>query len=241
MDFLFLSQTALFRGCSPRETADMLQCLRAERRVYEKDRVICHAGDTVEALGLVLSGGVNIESVDVWGSRSILGHVGPGQVFAETYACLPGEPLMVDAVAAQRTEVLFLNTARLLRTCPSACAHHAALIRNLLAVTSQKNLALSRRIFHTSPKTIRGRLLSYLSAQALRENSRSFAIPSTASSWRITLAWTAARFPPSWAGCARRASSVSAKTNLSCCASPEHGLQRPQKESTIGAKKGVAP
>ena len=162
MDFLFLSQTALFRGCSPRETADMLQCLRAERRVYEKDRVICHAGDTVEALGLVLSGGVNIESVDVWGSRSILGHVGPGQVFAETYACLPGEPLMVDAVAAQRTEVLFLNTA---------------LIRNLLAVTSQKNLALSRRIFHTSPKTIRGRLLSYLSAQALRENSRSFAIP----------------------------------------------------------------
>ena len=77
---LFLSQTALFRGCSPRETADMLQCLRAERRVYEKDRVICHAGDTVEALGLVLSGGVNIESVDVWGSRSILGHVGPGQV-----------------------------------------------------------------------------------------------------------------------------------------------------------------
>ena len=101
----------------------------------------------------------------------------PGRVFAETYACLPGEPLMVDAVAAQRTEVLFLNTARLLRTCPSACAHHAALIRNLLAVTSQKNLALSRRIFHTSPKTIRGRLLSYLSAQALRENSRSFAIP----------------------------------------------------------------
>ena len=44
-------------------------------------------------------------------------------------------------------------------------------------MTSQKNLALSRRIFHTSPKTIRGRLLSYLSAQALRENSRSFAIP----------------------------------------------------------------
>ncbi|MFR1786685.1 MAG: Crp/Fnr family transcriptional regulator [Ruthenibacterium lactatiformans] len=239
MDFLFLSQTALFRGCSPRETADMLQCLRAERRVYEKDRVICHAGDTVEALGLVLSGGVNIESVDVWGSRSILGHVGPGQVFAETYACLPGEPLMVDAVAAQRTEVLFLNTARLLRTCPSACAHHAALIRNLLAVTSQKNLALSRRIFHTSPKTIRGRL-PHLSAQALRKTAAASPFSQSPQLW-ITLAWTAARFPPSWAGCARRASSVSAKTNLSCCASPEHGLQRPQKESTIGAKKGVAP
>ena len=144
MDFLFLSQTALFRGCSPRETADMLQCLRAERRVYEKDRVICPAGDPVEALGLVLPGGLTIESVDVWGSRSILGHVGPGQVFAETYACLPGEPLMVDAVAAQRTEVLFLNTARLLRTCPSAYSPHAAPIRNLPAVYSPQHPAPSR-------------------------------------------------------------------------------------------------
>lgn len=177
MDLEFLSQTALFRGAAPQEVAGMLECLRAERRVYEKDSVIYRAGDTVTALGLVLSGGVNIESGDIWGNRSILGLVGPGQVFAETYACLPGEPLMVDAVADRHTEVLFLNTARLLRTCPSACAHHTALIRNLLAVTSQKNLALSRRIFHTSPKTIRGRLLSYLSTQALRKNSHCFTIP----------------------------------------------------------------
>jgi len=177
MDFLFLSQTALFRGCSPRETADMLQCLRAERRVYEKDRVICHAGDTVEALGLVLSGGVNIESVDVWGSRSILGHVGPGQVFAETYACLPGEPLMVDAVAAQRTEVLFLNIGKVLTTCTNACPFHAKLIQNLLTVCAAKNLQLSQRILHTTPKGIRARLMSYFSECVKRAGQYSFDIP----------------------------------------------------------------
>ena len=177
MDYQFLAGILLFQGLSPDVLPDLLAGLGAGTRFYPRGEAVLRTGDRTGRLGLVLSGGVNIESVDVWGSRSILGHVGPGQVFAETYACLPGEPLMVDAVAAQRTEVLFLNTARLLRTCPSACAHHAALIRNLLAVTSQKNLALSRRIFHTSPKTIRGRLLSYLSAQALRENSRSFAIP----------------------------------------------------------------
>ena len=36
---------------------------------------------------------------------------------------------------------------------------------------------MSRKIFHTSPKTIRGRLLSYLSDQALRSGCRSFTIP----------------------------------------------------------------
>ena len=51
------------------------------------------------------------------------------------------------------------------------------LIENLLLVSAQKNLSLSRRIFHTAPKTIRGRLISYLSFQAIRENSDSFTIP----------------------------------------------------------------
>ncbi|MFR9161118.1 MAG: Crp/Fnr family transcriptional regulator [Ruthenibacterium lactatiformans] len=239
MDFLFLSQTALFRGCSPRETADMLQCLRAERRVYEKDRVICHAGDTVEALGLVLSGGVNIESVDVWGSRSILGHVGPGQVFAETYACLPGEPLMVDAVAAQRTEVLFLNTARLLRTCPSACAHHAALIRNLLAVTSQKNLALSAD-FHTSPKTIRGRCCPTFPPRRcgkqpkLRHSLR----PPAAGG----LPWRGPQRAFRRAGPDARGGLIRfRKTNLSCCAALSTACSGRKESTIIEAKKGVAP
>ena len=36
---------------------------------------------------------------------------------------------------------------------------------------------LSRKIFHTASKTIRGRLLSYLSYQAVRSGRRSFTIP----------------------------------------------------------------
>lgn len=50
-------------------------------------------------------------------------------------------------------------------------------LQNLLKLTAQKNLGLSRRIFHTSPKTIRGRLLSYLSSQAAVHGSYAFAIP----------------------------------------------------------------
>ena len=63
------------------------------------------------------------------------------------------------------------------RVCPNACGHHNTLIRNLLALSAQKNLNLSRKIFHTSPKTIRGRLLSYLSYQSKRSGSSSFTIP----------------------------------------------------------------
>ena len=65
----------------------------------------------------------------------------------------------------------------MLTVCSHTCAHHARLVRNLLALSAQKNLNLSRKIFHTSARSIRGRLLSYLSEQAVRSGSRSFTIP----------------------------------------------------------------
>ena len=50
-------------------------------------------------------------------------------------------------------------------------------IRNLLQISLRKNLALSQRIFCTTPKTIRGRLLVYLSNQAAKAGSNHFKIP----------------------------------------------------------------
>lgn len=177
MNYSFLSNTILFRGIYPKEIKTMLDCLQAESRSYQKGEDVYRAGDVITAMGLILSGSVNIENHDIWGNKSILDHVGPGQIFAETYACIPGESLMVNVTAAEEVEILFLNTARLLQNCPQTCTHHSKLIYNLLTVTAQKNLTLSRRIFHTSSKTIRGRLLSYLSFQALQEGSYRFRIP----------------------------------------------------------------
>lgn len=177
MDLDFLTQTQLFRDIPVGELNGLLNCLRAVRRQYEKGAVLCSAGERTASIGLVLSGSVHIESDDVWGSKSILSSVGPGQVFAETYACLPDEPLMVSVTAAEDTAVLFLHAPHMLAPCTQTCICHAQLIRNLLFVSARKNLELSRRAFHTAPKTIRGRLLSYLSMQAIRTGSDSFSIP----------------------------------------------------------------
>ena len=177
MECYALSRTPLFLGAQPEEVAAMLSCLGAERRRYAKGDRIYRTGDVVTALGIVLSGGVLIENNDFWGNTTVLDRVEPGQIFAETYACTPGEPLMVDVVAAGPSEILFLNVNQVLQVCPNACAYHSGLLRNLLALSAQKNLSLSRKIFHTASKSIRGRLLSYLSYQAVRAGSRRFTIP----------------------------------------------------------------
>ena len=147
------------------------------RKGIEKGEIIFHAGDVIHSIGLVLTGRVQIENDDLWGNKSVLESVGPGFAFAESYACLPGEPLMVSAIAAEPSRILFLDTGRVLTAYPSACSHHSRLVQNLLYISSQKNLNLSRRIFHTSSKSIRSRLLSYLSFQAAKAGSQDFYIP----------------------------------------------------------------
>ena len=174
MDIQFLAGLPLFSGVAPEDLAPLLSALNGHTRSYGRGAVILPAGEPARQMGLVLAGGVNLENTDAWGSRSILGHAAPGQVFAETYACLPRQPMMVSAVAAEDTRVLFLDVGRLL---DSPCPQRERFLRNLLAITAEKNLALARRSFHTRDKTIRGRLLSYLSDQAALQGSASFSIP----------------------------------------------------------------
>lgn len=176
MDFLFLSQTRLFQGMSQDEIQSVLQCLQGKEKHYQKGDTIIHTGQVIRSLGMVLSGSVSIENTDVWGNRTVLDAVSPGYVFGETYACAGNVPLMVNAVAMEETGVLFLNTDRIVGVCGEHCSFHIRLVRNLLSITAQKNLGLSRRIFHTAHKTIRGRLLSFLSAQAQQQGKLSFHI-----------------------------------------------------------------
>ena len=177
MDKKFLSDTVLFRGMKAGEVESLLECLKVKKHHYKKGEVIFRAGQTTTSMGLVLSGVVSVEIDDVWGNKNIWAHASAGQVFGETYACLPGEPMLVSAVAAEDVELMFLNVGRLLKMCPQNCPYHGKLIQNLLAIASQKNISLSRRMTHLAARSIRGRVSSYLSFEAVQRGSREFTIP----------------------------------------------------------------
>lgn len=173
----FLSSTQLFAGSRPQEIEAMIGCLDAREKRFAEGSYIHHMGDVIKTVGLVLEGSVRVESVDVWGNVSVLGITNAGGMFGEAYAAVPDEPLMVDVVAAEDCRILFLNLAKVLATCPRACPNHSRTSANMTAIIARHSLALSRRIFHVAPKTIRGKVLSYLSDMAERTGAREFDIP----------------------------------------------------------------
>lgn len=177
MNTFFLANTQLFRGISESEIEELLLCLGAHERKFQKDDVIFRAGSPVDEFGLVLSGSVNIMVNLYWGNSIIFGHVGKGEVFAENYAAVPGKEPVCDVVACEDTHVLFLKMQSVMTTCRMGCAYHNRIIQNMLRISAQKNLNMSSRMMHTASKSLRERLLSYLSEQALERGSAHFTIP----------------------------------------------------------------
>ena len=176
MEIETLGKTALFRSMTEEEIHLCLKELRSQEKKYKKGTVIMHAGSLTDRMGLVLSGSVTIESNDVWGNCTILSHVGSGQFFAETYALLPDEVMLVDVRANEDCNILFVTVGGLFKSRISS-TWKDKLTRNLLMISAHKNLTLSGRSFHTAPKSARGRILSYLNTVSLQKHTNEFDIP----------------------------------------------------------------
>lgn len=146
-----------------------------------------------------LAGRVLIEHLDLWGNRTLLGRAAEGELFAETYAFLPDQPMLVSVVAAERGEALFLDPAKLMA--PGCEPWRWQMMQNLLHILAGKNLNLARRSLYTAPKTIRERVTAYFSTLAVQKGSLEFELPfdrqpAGPTTWASTAVRCPARFPP---------------------------------------------
>lgn len=171
-----LARVPLFAGIEAADLPGLLGCVGAREREFQKGEVLLYRGDKTEHLGLVLSGTVQVIREDFWGNRSVVGLVEAGGIFAESYA-LAGQPLEVSVQAVSSGRVLFLNAGKVISGCAQVCGFHEQLSRNLLALLARKNLMLTEKMRHMARKTTREKLMSYLSAQAVRAGSSEFDIP----------------------------------------------------------------
>ena len=97
-------------------------------------------------MGMVLSGAVRLVREDYYGNRSIVAHIGPAELFGETYACAGISAVPISIVADENSVVLLMDCRRITTTCSSACAFHNRIIFNLLKLVAVKNLVFDQKI-----------------------------------------------------------------------------------------------
>ena len=177
MNYEALQNNRLFLDMNALEINTALYILNARYQTFEKGEIILHAGGQTDCVCLVISGSVTIENNDMWGNRTILNIVDSDDFFAETYAILKDETMMVDAVANEQCAIMFLRIGGLFGSGFEGQPWSNKLVRNLLMISANKNLILSGRSFHISPKTARGRIMAYLNSVSLKKHSKVFDIP----------------------------------------------------------------
>ena len=172
-----MSQCPLFDGIEMEDLSAMMGCIGGKTATAQKNQSICREGDPATHVGMVLSGAVRLEREDYYGNRSIVAHIGPGELFGETYACAGIKNLPISVVADEDSQVLLMDCRRITTTCSHACAFHSRIIFNLLRVVAGKNLVYDQKIQVTSRRTTREKLMTYLLNQAKLQGSNSFRIP----------------------------------------------------------------
>ena len=172
-----LKRTKLFSGVGDDDIGIMLSCLGARLLTYKKGEYVLRQGEHLSDILVLAEGSLYIQKDDYWGNRTILGHIGAGEIFGEAYVAPENGALMNDVIAAQDSSVFFFDVKRVITTCSSACCFHTMVVQNLYFAISEKNRSLVRKLDHISRRTTREKLLAYLSEEAKKQNSADITIP----------------------------------------------------------------
>ncbi len=175
--FDILSTCPLFENVGRENYDKMLRCFGARVVTVKKSSAVFHEGQAATKVGIVLSGTVQTVQDDYWGNRSILSMAGPGQLFAEGFACAGVEAMPVSVVATADSQVMLINCSHIMTVCHNACSFHNQMVRNLLHSVSQSNLQLNQKIEILSKRTTREKVMAYLLSEAKLQGSNDFHIP----------------------------------------------------------------
>lgn len=177
-DFIpVLKRTKLFAGVGDEDISSMLSCLGARLRTYRRGEYVLRQGEHLSDILVLVEGSLHIQRDDYWGNRSILGHIGVGEIFGEAYAAPESGTLLNDVITVEDSSVFFFDVKRVITTCSSACRFHSLVVQNLFFAISEKNRSLVQKLDYVSRRTTREKLISYLSEEAKKQNGSYITIP----------------------------------------------------------------
>lgn len=172
-----LTKIVLFNGLSKDEISTLSSCIDARVKKYRKNEIVISEGDSIDSIGAVLKGSVQVSRADIDGNRLVMASLLQYDLFAETYALskISESPVMVSAT--EDSIILWLNVTRLLTTCSSACIFHRRLIQNIIELLANKNFYLSRKLDILSKKTLRDKILQLLYSYSTNHKSKRITLP----------------------------------------------------------------
>ncbi|MBP1906993.1 CRP-like cAMP-binding protein [Paenibacillus turicensis] len=176
-DLNSLCQSRLFSGISPNDIPQMLECLSATWKEYEKDEMVVREGDLVDDVGIILKGSAQSTKLSITGKKIIVSLHYPGGYTAVLTAASRGRRCPMSVQAIEPLEVLFIPIKSILSPCTNLCKSHEQLLGNLFDSIAERALELHDRNDCLIMPTIRDKVLTYLTRAMGETGKETFIIP----------------------------------------------------------------
>lgn len=171
-----IQKCLLFKDIEQVDLINLLVCMGAKVKSFEKDEFIVEENKDKTISGIVLSGSLQVVQYDYNGNRTILSRIDSLQLFGEANS-FSNETLPTNIVASEKTTILFIDTDHLSHPCGNHCKFHITLINNLLRIMATKNVRLNQKLQCISQRTTREKILNYLLLEAKKHKTNEFEIP----------------------------------------------------------------
>lgn len=171
-----LKRGLLFRNMEDGEIREALETLASHRRSYPKRALVLRDGDSMNQVGVILSGRLHLFHIDANGNSNLMEELGTGEAIGLLNA-IGDYRLHISAEATEETEILFLNVSQLLRTNVLTAPVQIRFLQNLTLAVAQQAHRLTRKLEDSIRRSTRERLQDYLSDQFHKAGSRTFSIP----------------------------------------------------------------
>lgn len=175
--FEILGKSQIFCGIEKEDLPKVFEKVGGTVKNYKKGEFVFRAGEEVSRLCILLEGSLHILREDYWGNANIITDILPGEVFAEVYSCLENTKIEVSVAAIKDSRVFMADINKIIYSKENISGYDEIITKNFISVIARKNLRLNIKVSHISGRSIREKLISYLSYVSEKKGSGEFEIP----------------------------------------------------------------
>ena len=170
-----LTDCHLFKDLSESELKSATDFFESKEISYKKGELISSPDKLLKNFGLVLSGCVQIYTLDIDGYQMIMATVLPGETFGESLSYLKKDaPIFICAISD--TTVLWMSTEKI-RNQNIVTECDKKLACRFISLLANRALSMNDRIQILSRLTIREKLIAFFTESVRKYNSYSFDLP----------------------------------------------------------------
>lgn len=156
-----LKSSLLFKGFTEQNIEHLLKFIETDIKEYNKRETLFLEDDLCEAIGIIISGYLELQTI--FPSGKVITHLelGPSDVFGEGLIFSIKNRYPISIQSKGKAKILFIKKDNLIH----GLLHHPILLQNFLSLLSNKLYYMNNKVKILSLSTLRKKIAMYLLTQ----------------------------------------------------------------------------